>query len=409
MKCLWLTRKYPRPVNSGELIYSDGLIRSLARTGVRMTVISHDNDETPVAEGGTGEVFHDDQGVEWRLGSARLGGRLPSLFSKYPSDAWRLKNGGPEVALNRALAGEAWDVVVIDHAAIGWAADAITRHTAKCQRRPVIVYVSHNHEARIRREIARHSNDPFIKATALRYDAWKYARLENFLCRNSDLITAITASEVEAYRGQFPDREFLCLPPGYDGFRDAKRVISAETPRRVIMSGSFEWIAKRLNLELFLERAARPFAAAGIELQIVGKTEESFREAISARYPSVRFVGRVPEMTPYLRGARVGLIVEEHGGGFKLKSLDYIFHGLPLAGLHKAVDGLPLHSPDHILLADDTDRLVREVIGMIDDFDRLNRMRTEAFRICEGAFRWEDRGERFREKVESLISPGLAR
>ena len=33
----------------------------------------------------------------------------------------------------------------------------------------------------------------------------------------------------------------------------------------------------------------------------------------------------------------MGLIVEIVGGGFKLKSLDYVFHGLPIAGLEGAV------------------------------------------------------------------------
>ena len=79
--------------------------------------------------------------------------------------------------------------------------------------------------------------------------------------------------------------------------------------------------------------------------------------------------------------------------GFKLKSLEYIFHGLPLAGLNKAVDGLPLTSPEHILLTEDLGSLVDEVAGCIDDFDRLNRMREESIRICEASFRWEDRGK----------------
>jgi glycosyltransferase involved in cell wall biosynthesis len=175
------------------------------------------------------------------------------------------------------------------------------------------------------------------------------------------------------------------------------------------MSGSFEWIAKRINLELFLDQAADQFADAGIELQIVGKADEDYKNKISENYPSVSMVGRVPEMSPYLCDSRVGLIVEEHGGGFKLKSLEYIFHGLPLAGLTKAVDGLPLTSPENILLTENLANLVQEVSEAIDDLDRLNRMREESFRICEQAFRWEDRGKNLLAKLESLKSVSLPR
>jgi len=121
MKCLWLTRKYPRPINSGELIYSNGLIRSFAASGADVTVIAHDNEEQPVGDNSEESFYTDDDGVKWRLGSPELGGIVASLLTPFPSDSWRLKNGGPEVALMKAVVGEAWDAIIIDHAAIGWA------------------------------------------------------------------------------------------------------------------------------------------------------------------------------------------------------------------------------------------------------------------------------------------------
>ncbi len=410
MRTLWLTRKYPRPTNSGELIYSDGLIRAFAKTDVELTVLAHDNDEKPVGDGSEFSSHTDEDRVEWRLGTPELGGRLTSLFTKYPSDSWRLKNGGPERALVRALEEESWDAIVIDHAAIGWALDPIRKRRRICgiKNDPVVVYVSHNHEAKIRREIAQNSTDLLPKKLALMLDAEKYARQEEELCREVDLVTAITETEVEAYREKFPRQQYICLTPGYDGSARENRVIDSETPRRVIMSGSFEWIAKRINLEIFLEKAAAPLADAGVELQIVGKTDEGFRRNMLRRFPGVDFVGRVPKMSPYLLGARMGLIVEEFGGGFKLKALDYIFHGLPLAGLTHAVDGLPLKSPNHALLTPTTESLVSGVVEAIDDFDRLNSMRRESLAICQEAFRWEDRGRKLFDEIAGMRTVALA-
>lgn len=410
MRTLWLTRKYPRPTNSGELIYSDGLIRAFSRTDVELTVLAHDNDEQPVGDGSESSSHTDEDSVEWRLGSPELGGRLTSLFTRYPSDSWRLKNGGPERAFEQAIADETWDAIVIDHAAIGWALGPIReqRRISGIKGDPDLVYVSHNHEAKIRREIAKNSTDIFPKKWALRLDAEKYARQEEELCREVDLVTAITETEVEAYRQNFPRQQYLCLTPGYDGVAHEDRIIDAETPRRVIMSGSFEWIAKRINLEIFLEKAAAPLAEAGVELQIVGKTDEGFRHDMLRRFPDVDFVGRVPEMSPYLLDARMGLIVEEFGGGFKLKALDYIFHGLPLAGLTHAVDGLPLKSPGQVLLTPTTESLVSGIIETIDDFDHLNSMRRDSLAICQEAFRWEDRGQKLFEAIASMRSVALA-
>ncbi len=409
MNCLWLTRKYPRPCNSGELIYSNGLIRSFASTGVKLTVLAHDNDETPVGDGSESSAHVDEDDVEWRLGSPELGSRIGSLFTRYPSDSYRLKNGGPEKALVNALKSEAWDAIIIDHAAIGWALDPIKEQRSRggIANDPVIVYVSHNHESKVRREIARNSSDVLPKKLALQLDAEKYARQEDELCERADLVTAITETEVEAYRENFPSQRYLCLTPGYEGEIHRNREILPEVPRRVVMSGSFEWIAKRINLERFLETAAQPFADAGIELQIVGKTDESFRQEMLNRFPEVDFVGRVPEMEPYLLNARMGLIVEEFGGGFKLKTLEYIFHGLPLAGLHHAVEGLPLSSPEEILLTPDLESLIGQVSATIDDFDRLNYMRRRSIEVCDASFKWEDRGRKLAEAIRELRGVAL--
>ncbi len=402
MKVLWLTRKYPRPANSGELIYSDGLIRSFAKTGVRLVVIAHDNEEALVGDGSDASRFVDEDGVEWRLGSPQLGSRLGSLLTRFPADTWRLKNGGPAAALDRALADETWDAVMIDHAALGWALAPVLRKRRAPGTGPSLVYLSHNHEARVRREVARQSEAALPQRIALYLDAEKYARQEEALCREVDLVTAITETEVAAYREGFPAQRYLCLTPGYLGPRLDDREIGPDRPRRVIMSGSFEWIAKRVNLERFLEQAAAPLAAAGIGLQIVGKTDETFLQAMQQRFPGVDFVGRVAEMTPYLLEARLGLIIEEFGGGFKLKTLEYLFHGLPLAGLRHAVDGLPLRAPDHLILEQSIPALIDSIIAAIDDFSRLNAMRTSAAAICAEAFRWEDRGRALHDAISAL-------
>ena len=81
MKVLWLTRKYPRPANSGELIYSNGLIRSFAATGAELTVIAHDNDELPIGSHGDESRYTDDDGVVWILGEPELGSRIASLLT----------------------------------------------------------------------------------------------------------------------------------------------------------------------------------------------------------------------------------------------------------------------------------------------------------------------------------------
>lgn len=87
--------------------------------------------------------------------------------------------------------------------------------------------------------------------------------------------------------------------------------------------------------------------------------------------------------------------------------IESIFHGLPLAGLHQAVEGLPLSSPEEILLTPDIESLITGVSATIDDFDRLNYMRRRSLEVCRESFRWEDRGRKLADAIRELLSVAL--
>ena len=213
----------------------------------------------------------------------------------------------------------------------------------------------------------------------LRFDAWKYGRMEARLCREADLITAISPVDGAYYRSSLPSKEVVDLLPGYSGGGVAPAgVIDASVPRRVVIVGSFEWVAKKHNLREFLAEAGSLFDRAGIEVQIVGKTDTAFVDEIVRRFPFCRFAANVRSVTPYLLSARLGLIVEELGGGFKLKALEYVFNGLPVAALDGAVEGMPLEAGREILKAPDLPGLVEKVAGKIDDFAWLKQARERA-------------------------------
>lgn len=398
MHCLWLTRQDPRPADSGELIYSRGLLHALSEHGaVDVTVLAHRAPLGPPDSTCPGRI------------SYRIGGTVPdkslrSLLSGLPSDACRLGNPAMRAALLEMLASRAWDWVVIDQAACGWALDLLPpAHLPPQPPCPRLAYVAHNHEASLRREVAAGHRGPLPLRLALRRDAEKYARVEQRLCRAADLITAITPRDRDTFAREFPTKHIVCLPPGYEGPPPpaAPTPITQQTPRRVVLTGAFQWLAKRHNLETFLTAAAQPFRAAGIEFLVVGKADPAYFTALSRRYPWARFVPNVPAMDPYLRDARVGLIPEALGGGFKLKALDYIFRGLPLAAIDSALSGLPVDPARDAITAPDPAALAAAVAARIDDLAFLNSAASRALDACRGAFRWEDRGRTLAAALQS--------
>lgn len=231
---------------------------------------------------------------------------------------------------------------------------------------------------------------------------WKAARLEHRLVDAADLVTAITEDDAQQYLARRPDRRVEVLTPGYAGGHGAGRRITDATPRRAVIVGSFDWIAKRMNLEQFVAVADPLFAAHGAELQVIGSAEESFLNRMRRNASATQFTGRVDDVLAFMCNARIALVAERHGGGFKLKVLDYIFNRMPILALSGSVAGVPLRHDDGILLYEDYESLARGVLQVIDDCDRLNQLQDRAYAACRDQFDWTSRGERLMSVVAAL-------
>jgi glycosyltransferase involved in cell wall biosynthesis len=256
-----------------------------------------------------------------------------------------------------------------------------------------VVYIAHNHEESVRIALARNQRNPALRPF-FHADAVKVARLERAVVDAADVVTAITPDDRTRYLARRPDKRVVVLSPGYGGPPAPQRTITADLPRRAVLVGSFEWVAKRMNIEEFIEAADPVFAEAGIELQVVGGGDPDFIRRLQRRTSAVKLVGRVACIQPYIDTARLAIVPERTGGGFKLKVLDYVFNRLPIAALVHAVSGVPLRANDSILLYADHRSLALGVRDAIDDLPLLNRLHTAAFAACAGQFDWASRGRR---------------
>jgi polysaccharide biosynthesis protein PslH len=114
------------------------------------------------------------------------------------------------------------------------------------------------------------------------------------------------------------------------------------------------------------------------------------------------FHGFVDDMAPLLSQARLAVVPELIGGGFKLKFLDYFFSRIPVATLSGAAAGIPTALRQQLIEASDVRELVDKIVANIDQVDRLNELQDQAFHIARTLFRWEDRGVRLKHAIAHL-------
>jgi glycosyltransferase involved in cell wall biosynthesis len=156
-----------------------------------------------------------------------------------------------------------------------------------------------------------------------------------------------------------------------------------------------------MNLAEFVDIADPWFADAGAELQAVGSADEAFLEQLRHRTVATQFTGTVPDIEPYLDDARIAIVPERNGGGFKLKVLEYVFNRVPVFALTGSFAGVPLVHNDSVMLYPDHAALAHGVLEAIDDVDLLNRLQERAVAACSGRFDWPSRG---RQIVSAIAS-----
>jgi polysaccharide biosynthesis protein PslH len=395
MNCLWLTLADPEPRHNGQFVYSGGLIDALAAAGADVAVLGLARGaRTP--RNGTLEGR-----TRWILAPHRPRSRWASLASSLPHIADRCRTQDMSRLLERLLEAFRWDSIVFDGISVAWALKPVLARFANAAVRPRLIYVSHNHEETLRAQIADNQSY-LLKRCAMQLEAVKVMHLERALVDAVDLVTAITPEDRKLYLGRRPDKRVDVLTPGYCGRQVSGRRLTADLPRRAVIVGSFDWVAKRMNLEEFVSVADPLFAAQSAELQVVGSAEPAFLDRLRRQVIATKFTGTVDCVTPHLDRARIAVVPERSGGGFKLKVLDYVFNRTPILALDGSVAGMPLRHNESVILCPDHRALAEAALRAMDDLDLLNRMQDVAYRVCRDNFDWASRGRHLRAAIAGL-------
>lgn len=378
MHCLWLTLADPDPATNGQLIYSKGLIEAARDAGATLRVIGLARRENP-------RTVCDLLGIDWRLADEQVRPTWRRLLSPMPVVSDRGNATNMRRLLDQALSERSWDAIVFDSISSGWALGTVMRHRRQSLRPPRLVYLSHNHEITVAGRIVKAARG--LRRAAKAIDYLKVRRLERRLVAAADLVTSNTPDDCRRFAAGAKGRSIVFLPPGYGGPRLETRTIDEDVPRRAILVSSLDWPPKRAAVEAFLADATAMLAREGVGLQVVGEAETAYLETLRRRFPTVDFVGRVDDVRPYMRKARLAL-VPDLLGGFKLKGLDYVFNRLPILGMRIALPGMPLEDGKNIGLFDSHAALAEGVVELIDDFPRLNAWQAAAYDACADRFDW---------------------
>ena len=252
------------------------------------------------------------------------------------------------------------------------------------------------------------TRNPAVAAYA-RFQAWRMRGAEATLCRAMALVLAMHEDEAAAIRAFAPGVRVESIPAAAPFVDLATRRKGAEPTLLVI--GSFDREANAEGACRFLEKGwpVVRTAVPGARLRLVGRQMPDRLVAL-AHAGGAEPVGYVPDLTPELSAAWGMVIPLWYGAGMRVKTVEAIAAGLPVAATPLAAEGLGLEPERHYLEGRSEAELGAAALQLLTQPERAAEMAARAHAFLRPTHGSEEVARRTTELcAEALASPrGMA-
>jgi len=221
-----------------------------------------------------------------------------------------------------------------------------------------------------------------------------------------DAVTTVAAADAARLRNLAPSARVDVVPNGVDVVRfrtdpDVKRSLSA-----LVFVGAMSYPPNVAAMRYFsteilpLVHRTRP----DVRLTIVGRDPAPEVRALAS--PSIEVTGEVEDVRPYLSVASLFVAPMISGSGIKNKVLEAMAMECPVVATPLAVEGLPVRSGEHALVADTADRFAAAVVQLLADAEERSRVGTSGRALVEANYTWDACAARYDRLYQELAQMG---
>ncbi len=233
----------------------------------------------------------------------------------------------------------------------------------------------------------------------------KCQRYERDLYAQFDAVSMVSEQDQKAVQAIFPEYtgRLEVIPNGVD-LETRQMGLAEPQADRMVFNGSLTYAANLEAVRWFvaetlpLIRAARPEA----RLVVTGRTEGVDLAGV-ADQPGVELSGYLEDVRPAVAGSWLAVAPLLSGGGTRLKILEAMALGTPVAATPKGAEGLAARPGEEILIADKPGALAALCVRLLESPALRQAMAEKGRRLVEGRYGWEGIGERFCTLVEEMV------
>ena len=399
MKILWISPFLLHPTRAGGQIRSLGTLRQLhERNDVHVVAFQLPGQEEGVAR--MSEYCSSHDRVTHSLparGSLRfLQQAVANCASSLPLTIARDRSAAMRRLIQAHMTSGRYDVTVCDFLSI----------SVNVPSMEDVVLFQHNVETVIWRRMAQEA--------AGQLQRWNYAvqagRMESFerqTCRRARHIIAVSEKDSATMRQMFDVNRVTPIATGVDvdWFRPPER---AERIADLVFTGSLNWIPNIDGLRWFVTavlpqiREQKPDCS----LAVVGRNPTAAVLQMAEKDALIKIHADVPDIRPYLWGARVAVVPLKVGGGTRLKIYEAMAAGTPQVSTTIGAEGLLAEHGENILLADTAEGFAAACMLALEDEAKRSAISASALRMVNERFGWQQVGREFEQILQGTLARG---
>ncbi|MFD1316837.1 glycosyltransferase [Namhaeicola litoreus] len=377
-KVLFITYENPFTKNTGDSIYSANIIEALFDLKANVDIVYFDSNasipeidsENKLKFNDTKLVRHTSKNITWFVLSNK-----PGMYVNRYSTAFLDQ-------LELLLRNQKYDAIFVNHLKMVFTLPVLTKYAKNTK----LNYISHNVEYLLSKNLFENSVHFFNKIINWQ-DSIKIGSLEKRIIPLFDNVTAICEHDRNYFLKKYKAINVEIIRPLGPALSALDKKINSKKINYVILAGSFIWGPKIENLLSLLN--AKNFKELGqnnIVLKVVGRASQELVNKINSKYNGVEMTGDVLEMRPYYDEAKIAVIPEKLGGGFKLKVVEAASYQTAIFAINGAIKTCDFKPSKHYIEKNTFEELISEIIKVQQTPEILEKMIGDSSEIVQKYF-----------------------
>lgn len=313
------------------------------------------------------------------------------LFSKLPIVVARRRSPAASALIRKLLLEQNFDLVVCD-----FLTPAI--HIPPDQ--PFVLF-EHNVETQIWQRHAIEAGN-LVSRFFFRLQEKRMSALECCTCRRATQVIAVSDADAVTLAKMCGISHVKAIPTGVDvAWFSPPSAPAQQTPSDLLFVGSMDWLPNIDGVSWFVQ-SVLPLIRARFpdcSFTIAGRRPARAVRDLGKLDPRIHVTGTVDDIRPYFWSASVSIVPLRIGGGTRLKIYEAMAAGVPVVSTTIGAEGLDVHSPGNIRVADSPEAFANGCLELLGDSGERARQSAAALALVRERFSWETVATQFEQIV----------